>query len=193
MKTVTEGCVYFFKHKNIEGIKIGYSLDLSPIKRFNQFKIYAPFGALMLGFIESYDAKKLETKLHKKYSDKRMEGEWFNISINEVNDIIDFYSTENNIELRSILWQKYSEDLDYRNKEGENISEQFDIFMQKIIENKKGYIKRTELRKKYNTFFEKNLTPQELYKKIRSYLNFNKIKYFEKKYNGSVVFDFRGS
>ena len=84
MEEEKKGCVYFFKHTGLEPIKIGYSTNESPLDRFYQFKTYAPYGAEIIGFIRATKAKELETKLHYKYSNKRLEGEWFDITIEEV-------------------------------------------------------------------------------------------------------------
>ena len=75
-----KGCVYFFKHVGIDGIKIGYSANESPIDRFEQFKTYAPYGAELIGFVRSKDPLSLERELHIKYAMVRMYGEWFDIS-----------------------------------------------------------------------------------------------------------------
>lgn len=93
-----KGCVYFFKHVGLNPIKIGYSENESPINRFEQFKTYAPFGAELIGFIRTINAKKLETELHKKYSRDRIKGEWFEITRDEVEKCISFYSNLEDIE-----------------------------------------------------------------------------------------------
>tara|TARA_R110000765_G_C18884416_1_gene602416 strand:- start:413 stop:949 length:537 start_codon:yes stop_codon:yes gene_type:complete len=87
-------CVYFFRHVGLNPVKIGYSSNSTPLSRFDTFRTYAPFGAELLGFIETKEAKILESDLHKKYSDKRLKGEWFNISAEEVECLIVHYSTE---------------------------------------------------------------------------------------------------
>lgn len=89
---VTKGCVYFFKHVGLSPIKIGYTTHLSPIGRFEQFKTYAPYGAELIGFIRTFEAKILETKLHERFANRRLNGEWFDISIDEANNTIKFYS-----------------------------------------------------------------------------------------------------
>jgi hypothetical protein len=105
MITKEKGCVYFFKHTGLEPIKIGYSSNISPIARFEQFKTYAPFGAELIGFIQSFEPKKLETKLHKRYKLNRLKGEWFNISLKDVKSEIKFHTNiedakeENNFQI----------------------------------------------------------------------------------------------
>jgi len=91
MKT-ERGCVYFFRHIGLSPIKIGYSENESPINRFNSFKTYAPYGSEILGFIIISDAKEIESHLHKKYANKRLQGEWFDLSEEDVKKEIDFFT-----------------------------------------------------------------------------------------------------
>jgi DNA-binding XRE family transcriptional regulator len=107
MEIKEKGCVYFFRHIGLSPIKIGYSTNNSPIVRFNQFKTYAPYGSEILGFIQTDEAKEIETKLHIKYSQKRLSGEWFEITEKDVNDEINFYSNIEDIKERNnfqIAW-----------------------------------------------------------------------------------------
>ena len=115
-----QGCVYFFKHKNLNPIKIGYSSNESPINRFTQFKTYAPFGCEIVGFIKTYDAKELETKLHKQFEPFRLEGEWFSIAEDVVHDLIDLHSTDEQKEdvynVQKIYAEKLKSKLIYQEK-----------------------------------------------------------------------------
>lgn len=79
-----DGCVYFFKHKGLEPVKIGYSTNNDPFKRFAQFQTYAPFGAEIVGFERSSMALTMEQNIHKKYKDRRLSGEWFLITDEEI-------------------------------------------------------------------------------------------------------------
>jgi hypothetical protein len=102
-----KGCVYFFRHIGLSPVKIGYSTNESPINRFNQFKTYAPYGSEILGFIQTKDAKELESILHSKYASKRFNSEWFEISEEDVNREVDFYSNIEDIRERNefqIAW-----------------------------------------------------------------------------------------
>lgn len=94
------GCVYFFKHKNSDCIKIGLSANPSPIGRFKSFLTYAPFGGEIIDFILTNDYANLETTLHKQYNHKRLAGEWFDITKQDVNDIVNFYSKDYNKPLK---------------------------------------------------------------------------------------------
>ena len=78
------GCVYFIKHKGLDPIKIGYSTIDNPKKRFEKFLTFAPFGGELVGFVKSSMALEMERDLHEKYKIKRLKGEWFSISIEDV-------------------------------------------------------------------------------------------------------------
>jgi len=104
-----KGCVYFFKHKGLTPIKIGYSSHESPISRFDQFKTYAPYGAEIVGFIKTYNPSNLETELHNKYSSKRLKGEWFDISVLLVKKEIDYHTLKEDKKKESdfqLAWAK---------------------------------------------------------------------------------------
>lgn len=104
-----KGSVYFFRHIGLSPVKIGYSNNESPYKRFEQFKTYAPFGAELIGFIRSIRAKELETELHNKYSRDRVKGEWFEITSDDVEKCIKFYSDIEDIEEMNsfqVFWAK---------------------------------------------------------------------------------------
>lgn len=103
------GCVYFFRHIGLTPIKIGYSENESPINRFNSFKTYAPYGSEILGFIIISEAKEVESHLHKKYANKRLQGEWFELTEEEVKKEIDFYTKVSDIKEKNdfqIAWAK---------------------------------------------------------------------------------------
>lgn len=109
-----KGCVYFFKHSGLTPIKIGYSSNQSPIDRFNQFKTYAPFGAEIIGFILTENASKLESKLHSKFSQYRLEGEWFDISIEIAENEIELQSSIEDLKLKSAFQIEYAKKINER-------------------------------------------------------------------------------
>lgn len=84
-----KGCVYFFKHKNLDPIKVGYSTKSNPMKRLEQFKTYAPYGVELVAYVESSMALDMEKDIHQKYNSKRLCGEWFNITLAEVDKEIE--------------------------------------------------------------------------------------------------------
>lgn len=93
-----KGCVYLVKMVGLTPIKIGYSDDETPFKRLQQFKVCAPYGVRLFGFIRSFNAVKLESVLHKRYKAYRLEGEWFDITEDEALKIIEIYSEKEDIE-----------------------------------------------------------------------------------------------
>jgi len=109
MSEKENGCVYFLKHVGLTPIKIGYSNNENPINRFNQFKTYAPYGSELVGFIITSDAKKLETELHKKYSNDRLSGEWFDLTREQAEKDIEFHSNLEDIKRKNdfqLAWAK---------------------------------------------------------------------------------------
>lgn len=105
----TKGCVYFFRHIGLTPVKIGYSTNPSPINRFSQFKTYAPYGCEILGFIQTDAAKETEALLHRKFSSYRLDGEWFEITEEQVIKEVDFYTNKEDIKERNdfqIAWAK---------------------------------------------------------------------------------------
>lgn len=85
--------IYFFKHKNIEAIKIGRTSGTSVNDRFNCFKTYSPFGSEIIGFFECDNCVLIEKKIHTDLKSNRMSGEWFDISIPHALSIINEYDT----------------------------------------------------------------------------------------------------
>lgn len=136
MEIKEKGCVYFFRHIGLRPIKIGYSTNNNPINRFNQFKTYAPYGSEIIGFIQTYDSKEIETKLHIKYSQKRLSGEWFEITEDDVIKEIDFYLNIEDIRDRNEFQIAWANKL---NKTKEDTKEYF-----KINEAKEKFIKMFE-------------------------------------------------
>jgi hypothetical protein len=142
MEKLEKGCVYFFRHIGLTPIKIGYSLNESPIDRFNQFKTFAPYGSEIIGFIQTTEAKKIESLLHSKYSSKRINGEWFEITEDEAIYEINFYTKVEEVNERNIFQQKYAEYLKnkktiiYEKVKEINSQSKKDIFLNEIKQNK---------------------------------------------------------
>ena len=87
--------MYFFKHKGINGIKIGKTSGSGVSERFKSFKTYSPNGAEILGYFETNDGLRTESEIHKTYSNRRMSGEFFDITEHDVDKIINVYSISN--------------------------------------------------------------------------------------------------
>jgi hypothetical protein len=155
MENLQKGCVYFFRHVGLSPIKIGYSENESPYKRYEQFKTYAPFGAELIGFIRTIKAKQLETELHNKYSRDRVKGEWFEITREEAEKTISFYSNLEDIEEMNnfqVFWAKTF----FKENNNEDISLKFlNIFSLQKENNEVVVLNQKEISEILNV--EKNL------------------------------------
>jgi hypothetical protein len=141
-----KGCVYFFRHVGLTPVKIGFSLNESPIDRFNQFKTYAPYGSEILGFIIISNAKEIESLLHKKYANKRLNGEWFELTEKDVENEVNFYTNVSIIEERNefqIAWANHI------NKRNDLLDKNF-YFLNKDRDKKDTFLKMFKVNKKLN-------------------------------------------
>jgi len=75
--------VYFFRHNNSPYVKIGRTINDVKL-RFSDFKVYAPLGAYIVGFIKTQDSCFLEKKIHNKYKKDRVNGEFFKLTDQDV-------------------------------------------------------------------------------------------------------------
>jgi len=75
--------VYFIADRRNSLVKIGVSNDRE--RRIKQLQTGNPFKLEFMGWIEEdNDHFQIEKKLHQKYSDKRVNGEWFEINQDDV-------------------------------------------------------------------------------------------------------------
>jgi hypothetical protein len=95
--------VYFFRENYSDFVKIGKTSN-EVRQRFRDFKIYAPLGAYIVGFIKTSNCHKLEKELHQFYKDKRVKGEFFKLTDEEVNLKINEYDPSKG-ELLSLINQ----------------------------------------------------------------------------------------
>lgn len=65
--------------------KIG--LSTNPLRRFASFMLQLPFRVKLVHQIRSSNPRSLERELHTKFKDKRMNGEWFRLSAEDVSHI----------------------------------------------------------------------------------------------------------
>ena len=107
-----KGLVYVFKQLHTEHYKIGMTCDESVKMRFISFNTYSPTGAEIICIIKTDHAANLEKKLHQRFKDKRMNGEWFKLSSS---DVVELRSMEDltDVEIKNffytyILDRKYS-------------------------------------------------------------------------------------
>jgi nitrogen regulatory protein PII-like uncharacterized protein len=104
-----KGSVYFIKHKGLTPIKIGYSKNEDPSSRLASISTDSPYGIQILGVITTIDPIELEKKLHKKYAEKRLNGEWFSIATADVDIEVEIHSDDCDIEMRHNLNCHYIE------------------------------------------------------------------------------------
>ena len=83
-----KGFVYFIRVNGLDPIKIGYTTDPKGVSRFETLKTYAPFGATYFAHIPTLNAPALEFELHETFKDKRLKGEWFDLTQKEVAKIV---------------------------------------------------------------------------------------------------------
>lgn len=69
--------VYFIKDE-LGRTKIGYSND--PSKRVQEIDSHTSLDISLMGRVETYQPRKLEAFLHKKFSDRRLKKEWFDLT-----------------------------------------------------------------------------------------------------------------
>lgn len=176
------GYVYFFKHSKLKPIKIGYTLDESINNRFNDFKVFSPYNAEIVGFIESDNAQKLEHDLHRKYKEKRLNGEWFDITIEDVKREMNLYNSEFELKRLSNFYIEY---LNKFSKIKDDLASLIENNFEEIdINNANGLINTFEitnfLNEKYNKYFSTQKVAISLnqlgYEKHRKTINGKKVR-----------------
>lgn len=80
------GYIYFVKEKLNGCVKIGRSQDLE--KRLQLFAVKLPFEIELLRYIKTYNFEKIELELHGYYASKRVNGEWFKLNEEDINNIL---------------------------------------------------------------------------------------------------------
>lgn len=85
-KVHNDNCGFIYLISSDVGLtKIGYAVDVH--KRFNQINTASPVELTLLFYCFVKDAVKLERWLHKMFSEQRIKGEWFNLTVAEIGDI----------------------------------------------------------------------------------------------------------
>lgn len=87
------GMVYFIKNgKKSNLYKIGCSFDLD--KRLKSYKTSFESGVFVLGLINASDCFVLEKEIHQTFREKRVNGEWFKLSFEDVLYLKEVYEVE---------------------------------------------------------------------------------------------------
>ena len=130
------GCVYFMKHRGLDPVKIGMSTHNNPFDRIEAMETASPFGIELLGFIKTDDPIKLERAYHSKFFSLHVKGEWFSVSVEKINSILDYHN-DNKVVLQI-----------------ENIIEELEISPREAL----NYIKKLRLPPPFKeTTFERDL------------------------------------
>ena len=82
VKNTTEGLVYLFKIKSKNHYKIGVTTNLS--KRINQISLKMPFELEVIHTIKCKNIYELEKEFHEKFKKKNINGEWFELSKDDI-------------------------------------------------------------------------------------------------------------
>lgn len=85
IKNKTKGRIYILKAVGQTHYKIGKTTNLNA--RINQIKPALPFKTRLIHTISSNNITKAELFLHEKFKDKRTNGEWFNLSKDDVQSL----------------------------------------------------------------------------------------------------------
>lgn len=84
--TVTKhGYIYLIKKEGSDIYKIGKSID--PVTRIHRFEIVLPFPIVPIHVIDCVDYDQAEIDLHRRYAHRRIRGEWFALTPDEVTEI----------------------------------------------------------------------------------------------------------
>lgn len=89
--------LYLLQHQNItEYTKIGFTTDIE--KRIKSLQTASPTGVKVIYLVESEYAYKLEQALHKRYSSKNSNLEWFKLTPTDIENIINWIEKQKNRE-----------------------------------------------------------------------------------------------
>ncbi|AQU79371.1 MULTISPECIES: GIY-YIG nuclease family protein [Planococcus] len=76
------GYVYFVQEHITGSFKIGKTKQID--KRMNVFNVKLPFENKLIFLIKTADHHQTESAFHLHFSDKRLEGEWFNLTADDI-------------------------------------------------------------------------------------------------------------
>ncbi len=82
-----KGYVYLFRQKGTQFIKIGMTQTESVKDRYTSFCMYAPNGGEIVHIIETENAIKLEKELHIMFKKKRLNGEFFLLNDEDIENV----------------------------------------------------------------------------------------------------------
>ena len=80
------GYVYLLQERGTDRFKIGRANNAD--RRYRELAIQLPAPVDRIALIKSEDCVFLETKLHQKFAEKRLNGEWFRLNRRDVQFIL---------------------------------------------------------------------------------------------------------
>ena len=80
------GFVYLMLEDAFGYVKIGISYN--PHSRLSSLQTACPQNITLLGTLKTNDARRVETDLHERYADKHHRGEWFNLSNDDIKELL---------------------------------------------------------------------------------------------------------
>lgn len=79
---------YVYIVRSIDRCKIGYSGDLKTLRRrLRRLQLMNAYGIEVVMVIRSRVAHKVEVDLHDHYADQRVNGEWFELTDDDIDDL----------------------------------------------------------------------------------------------------------
>ncbi len=103
---MNKGCIYLFRHLTTPYVKIGMTSTEDVSNRFSSFNTYSPFGGEILAVFKVSDPHKIEKRLHSYFDDKRMNGEFFNLSSEDIDYIKNLFP-DKRIEECKLLFDRW--------------------------------------------------------------------------------------
>lgn len=169
------GCVYFLKPVGMDFVKIGYSKEPNPNKRRVAISMYYPYGVEIVDFIQSYKPYELEKKIHKKLDAFKIKGEWYKVSKDQIETLVNLYTDAEELSIKNEAMSLIADRLAI--KKGyvdlHDDEHEFDIIFVDYIKNNIDFKKR--LRINYKELYSKfentqDYSLREFNKELKLYL-----------------------
>lgn len=183
-----KGYTYFIKTKDSNLIKIGMSINLT--SRMKNLSTLSNNSIYLIGFIYGEKYKELEIMFHKKYSEYRERGEWFNLSKKSV--IEDLEINNGLVVNKKLTKNSFFIDGEYfDNSKNLNSSDYYDLFFEicdKLPFNERilKFVFHDKIRGANNEYA--NLTKKKITMKLKEWCDFNNVNYIDINSNGSRYF-----
>lgn len=148
---VNKESVYLLRYVGRKEVKIGMSRSLDPRSRIADYGMYSIHGVEVLGVVQCLDSLIMEQTIHKEFKHKKIRGEWFDLTDEDIEYIINKYSSYEYKKAYELFLKKY---LDMINVE------EFDRKILNIVP------------LDFITWFKCNINIDERYNKTNLYFNF---------------------